>query len=87
MWGRIIWKKYIESLKPNKNPYPQSYVNRLWEGYEISNADNYQYLFRILVVTAWFAACAPFGVVISLIGLFADYWIGKYLLLRHHKKP
>jgi hypothetical protein len=41
----------------------------------------------MLVITTWFAHSAPLGVVISLIGMFADYWIGKYLLLRYYKKP
>ena len=87
MWWRIIWRKYIENLKPSKNPYTQAYANELWEGYEISNADNYQFIFRILIVTTWYAHAAPFGVILSLVALFLDYWIGKYLLLRVYKKP
>jgi hypothetical protein len=50
-------------------------------------ADNYQYIFRTVVITTWFAHSAPLGVVFSLVGLFLDYWIGKYLLLRHYKRP
>lgn len=87
MWARIIWKNYVAGIKKERNPYTQAYVNKLWEGYEISNADNYQYIFRVLVVTTWFAHCAPFGVVLSLLGLLCDYWIGKYLLLRYYKRP
>jgi hypothetical protein len=62
-------------------------VNEAWEGSEIQIADNYQYIFRMLVITTWFAHSAPLGVVLSLIGMFADYWIGKYLLLRCYKRP
>lgn len=87
MWFRIIRKNYISKLPINQNPYTQSYVNKAWEGYEIQVADNYQYIFRMLIVTTWFAHSAPFGVVISLLGLLIDYWIGKYLLLRHYKRP
>lgn len=87
MWYRVGRRKYIASLKPEKNPYTQSYANMAWEGYEIQVADNYQYIFRILVITTWFAHSAPLGVVFSLTGLFLDYWIGKYLLLRHYKRP
>jgi hypothetical protein len=63
------------------------YVNKLWEGHEISNGDNYQYAARILFITVWFAHAAPLGVIFSLVGLFCDYWIGKALLLRTYKKP
>lgn len=87
MWWRILWRNYIKNLQPEKNPYTQAYVNALWEGYEISNADNYQYIFRMLIVSTWYAHAAPLGVVISLVGLFVDYWIGKFLLLRVYKKP
>ena len=62
-------------------------MNKLWEGYEISNADNYQYIYRILIITTWYAHSAPLGVVFSLIGLCLDYWIGKYLLLRVYRRP
>lgn len=87
MWARIIWKRYLRSLKDENNPYTQMYVHKLWEGHEISNGDNYQYVARILFITVWFAHAAPLGVTFSLVGLFSDYWIGKTLLLRTYKKP
>jgi hypothetical protein len=87
MWFRFFKRKYIERMPINKNPYTQSYVNQVWEGYEIQIADNYQYIFRMLVITTWFAHSAPLGVVLSLVGMFADYWIGKLLLLRYYKRP
>ena len=62
-------------------------MNKLWEGYEISNADNYQYIYRILIITTWYAHSAPLGVILSLIGLSFDYWIGRYLLLRVYRRP
>lgn len=87
MWYKIVRKRYIKSLTPDKNPYTQMYVHQYFEGHEISNGDNYQYLARILIVTVWFAYPAPLGVVFSLLGLTADYWIGKIMLLRLYKKP
>lgn len=87
MWFRLIKRKYISNLRPDKNPYTQSYVNLAWEGYQIQIADNYQYIFRILVITTWFAHSAPLGVVFSIVGLFLDYWIGRFLLLRIYKRP
>lgn len=41
----------------------------------------------MLVITTWFAHTAPLGVVFSIIGLFVDYWIGRFLLLRYYKRP
>lgn len=87
MWYKIIWKKYIRSLSPEKNPYTQMYVHKYFEGHEISNGDNYQYIARILIVPVWFAHAAPLGVLFCLIGMLADYWIGKIMLLRVYKKP
>lgn len=87
MWGRILMRFYIKSLPHDKNPYTQQYVNKLWEGYEISNGDNYQYVARVLFITIWFAHSAPLGVIFSLAGLGFDYWVGKYLLLRVYRKP
>ncbi len=87
MWFRVIKRRYIRNLPANKNPYTQSYVNQAWQGYQIQIADNYQFIFRILIVTVWFAHSAPLGVVFSLAGLFLDYWVGKYLLLRVYKRP
>ena len=87
MWGRFGWKYYVKSLKEQDNPYTQGYVHKLWEGPEILNADNYQYVFRMLVVTTWFAHSAPLAVVISLFALCVDYCIGKYMLLRVYRHP
>jgi hypothetical protein len=28
MWHKILWKRYIRSLKPEKNPYTQMYVHK-----------------------------------------------------------
>jgi len=87
MWFRVIRRKYLKNLPMDRNPFTQSYANMAWEGYGISVADNYQYIFRVLVITTWFAHSAPLGVVFSILGLFLDYWIGKYLLLRCYKRP
>jgi hypothetical protein len=87
MWFGILRRRYIASLPPELNPYPQAYVNELWEGHNISNVDNYQYIFRVLVVTIWFAHAAPLGVLISLLAYLGDYWLTKYLLVRWCKTP
>lgn len=87
MWFRVIRRQYFRRLPKQKNPYTQSYFNMAWQGYEINVADNYQYIFRMLIVTTWFAHSAPLGVVFSLFGIFLDYWIGKYLLVRYYKRP
>ena len=87
MWLRILRRRYIAALPPEMNPYTQAYINELWEDHSISNVDNYQYVFRVLVVSVWFAHAAPLGVLISLFAYFADYWITKYMLLRWYKKP
>lgn len=78
---------YVAQLKSEDNPYTQEYVNQLWEGYHISNSDNYQYITRVLFITTWFASVAPVGVLLSIIGVFLDYWISKYLLVRFYKIP
>jgi hypothetical protein len=87
MWYRILLKSYVKSIKKQTNPYTQMYVNKLFEGHEVSNGDNYQYLARILFVTVWYAHAAPLGVVFSLVGLASDYWIAKAMLLRVYKRP
>lgn len=87
MWFRVLKRRYIKNIAKDKNPYTQSYCNQAWEGYQIQIADNYQYIFRVLVITVWFAHSAPLGVVFSITGLFLDYWVGKYLLLRVNKRP
>lgn len=38
-------------------------------------------------MTTWFASVAPVGVLISLIGVILDYWIGKALLVKVYKIP
>lgn len=87
MWYKYFRRVYISGLKPEENPYTQEYINKLWEGHEISNADNYQYITRVLFVTTWFASVAPVGVLISLIGIILDYWISKVLLVKIYKIP
>lgn len=87
MWYKILWRRYVTSLPFDRNPYTQMYMNKLYEGHEISNGDNYQYLARILIIPIWFAYAAPMGVVISFVGMLADYWIGKILLIKFYKKP
>jgi len=62
-------------------------MNKLWEGHEISNADNYQYITRVLFITTWFSTVAPVGVFFSIIALILDYWISKVLLVRYYKIP
>ena len=62
-------------------------MNKLWEGHQIQNADNYQYITRVLFITTWFASVAPLGVFISLIGIILDYWISKILLSKVYKIP
>ncbi len=79
---KALWKRYIVNMLPEKNPYTQTYVNRLFEGPEATNADNYQYMYRMLFISVWFASIAPLGVLITLIMMVIDYWITKYLLLR-----
>lgn len=87
MWHKVIMKRYIRSLAPSKNPYTQMYVHKYFEGYEISNGDNYQYIARILIVAFWFAHAAPLGVLFCVVGMGVDYWVGKVLLLKVYKKP
>lgn len=62
-------------------------MNELWEGYQISNADNYQYITRVLFVTTWFASVAPVGVFLSILGVVLDFWISKVLLVKVYKTP
>lgn len=87
MWYRIIMRAYVRRLKPEDNPYTQEYVNKLWQGHQISNADNYQYITRVLFVTTWFASVAPVGVFLSLVGFALDFWISKILLVKVYKIP
>ena len=87
MWFHIAKRRWVAGLSPSKNPYTQEYVNKLWEGHEISNPDNYQYITRVLFITTWFATVAPMGVLASLVALGIDYWISKWLLVRYYKIP
>ena len=87
MWYRVIMRAYVRRLKPEDNPYTQEYVNKLWQGHKISNADNYQYITRVLFVTTWFASVAPVGVFLSLLGVVLDLWISKILLVKVYKIP
>lgn len=87
MWYRIAMRWYVTRLKPEDNPYTQEYVHQLWEGHSIGNADNYQYITRVLFVTTWFASVAPVGVLLSLIAVVLDYWILKALLAKVYKVP
>ena len=87
MWFRIFRRLYVSRLKAEENPYTQEYMNKLWEGHSIQNADNYQYITRVLFVTTWFASVAPLGVFISLVGIILDYWISKVMLSKVYKIP
>jgi hypothetical protein len=79
---RALWRYYVSRLPEDKNPYTQNYFNQLFEGEEATNADNYQYIYRMLFINVWFASIAPLGLVFTLVIMLADYWITKYMLLR-----
>ena len=79
---RALWRYYVSRQPEDKNPYTQNYFNQLFEGDEATNADNYQYIYRMLFINVWFASIAPLGLVFTLVIMLADYWITKYLLLR-----
>ena len=38
-------------------------------------------------MTAFYMPVMPIGIVISIVGLFCDYWMNKYLLLRRYARP
>lgn len=82
MWFKAFWRYYLAHLKNDENPYIQIYVNEMFEASSVTNADNYQYLYRMIFVNAWFVNIAPLGVFFSMIIMIIDYWISKILLLR-----
>ncbi len=53
----------------------------------IDIADGYSYIARTLFLSAWYASVAPLGVIFSLTGLFLNYWVDKWLMLRIHSAP
>jgi hypothetical protein len=60
----------------------QIYVNEMFESEPVTNADNFQYMYRMIFVNAWFANIAPLGVFFSIVIMICDYWLSKFLLLR-----
>jgi hypothetical protein len=70
-----------------KCPYTQATANKIYERWTIDLADSYAYIARTLFLSTWYASVAPLGIVFSLAGLFSNYWIDKYLLLRVYSIP
>jgi len=54
----------------------------MFESSPVTNADNFQYMYRMIFINVWFANIAPLGVFFSTILMICDYWISKFLLLR-----
>lgn len=48
----------------------------------IDIAGSYGYITITLFLTVWYVSIAPLGAIVSLIGLFINYWVDKIKLLR-----
>lgn len=60
-------------------------MNKLMEGSQISNTDNYHFLIRLAFVSVWFCNLSPTGLLVALLGLITYYGVSKYFLLRMYR--
>lgn len=65
----------------------QKEANELFEGPPVDMAQRYANIMKTTIVTFAYAPIIPLGFLISLAGLFLEYWIDKYVLLNRHSRP
>jgi hypothetical protein len=80
--------KYIQRRRaPNDPTLTQSEANEIFEEPFVDMAKCYACLMKTFIVTVIYAPILPFGVVVSVVGVFLMYWTDKYMLLRRHARP
>ena len=80
-WYRRFKRIYIK-FKGKSCILTQHEVNRWFEGQIFDIAENYSYITRTLFLCTWYGSVAPLGVIFGMIGLFFNYWLDKWFLLR-----
>lgn len=82
----ILMLKFVQRQliirQKNQCSLPQQKVHQIFENPKMDIADAYSHISRTLLLSAWFAMAAPYGVFLSLLTLMGTYMIEKFCLLR-----
>lgn len=62
-------------------------ANTMFENPSVDIAQRYANMNKTILLTFFYAPLVPVGFIFSLCGIFFEYWVSKYLLLRRHSWP
>lgn len=80
-------KIWLEKKKGEKSKMTQREANKLYEGSVLDVAKGYADITLIFATTAFYTPLIPLLPALSFIGLYYQFWILKYKLLRKCKIP
>eukprot|EP00826_Nyctotherus_ovalis_P064033 TRINITY_DN9389_c0_g1_i3.p1 TRINITY_DN9389_c0_g1~~TRINITY_DN9389_c0_g1_i3.p1 ORF type:complete len:832 (-),score=219.91 TRINITY_DN9389_c0_g1_i3:124-2619(-) len=78
---------YLVKSKGANSTLTQREANIALEPYEISIVTKYAQLMNIMFYTSFYAFFFPPGIVITIAGIFINYWVSKYLMINRYKVP
>ena len=81
----LRWK-IIKSQK-SKCLLTQRQANELAGPYEMDIVTKFSQMSNIMLYTSFYITILPYGICITLVGLFFEYWITKILLINRYKVP
>jgi len=89
------WNKRLEETKgtpefAKASKEVEAQVNamkKFFEPSEINNPRRYANALNTFIVCLWYSPVLPFTCLIGIAGMFMQYWMDKYLLLRWYKRP
>ena len=86
--GLILLKRLKVQKKPEElNKLTQSQTNTIYENQACDLALRYANIIKTMHFAAFYGAFIPLGFAVSILGIYANYWADKYLLLRRWISP
>eukprot|EP00826_Nyctotherus_ovalis_P064034 TRINITY_DN9389_c0_g1_i5.p1 TRINITY_DN9389_c0_g1~~TRINITY_DN9389_c0_g1_i5.p1 ORF type:complete len:836 (-),score=227.73 TRINITY_DN9389_c0_g1_i5:82-2589(-) len=87
-WYLLACAKWsITKRQGSKSTLTQREANIALEPYEISVVTKYAQIMNIMFYTSFYAIFFPPGIVVSIVGIFINYWVSKYLMINRYKVP
>jgi hypothetical protein len=77
----------VQDWKGDRSMLNQRQYNKLWEAQEIDMAERYSILLLLFLLWCFYTALLPIVPIICFFGGIFQYWVVKWMLLRHHKLP
>lgn len=87
LFKKIYLRWQLKKYAKDDIPYTQYQAHQIYETWSFDIADAYCYISRTLFLSCWYACVAPVGIIVGLFGLFFNYWVDKFLLLRVYMIP